>query len=210
MWTSCSVTRTKTSFWRPWPITFGPSAQPDTSGEGSPMTRSKNRGLVYIRRSTDKQAISLPQQLEWAIDAARQHGVALDACLADLAIMQAQHLHTFKDIRLDDGITGLDLNRPGFLAVNHDALANGTVSHVFIYKRDRFARPADALAMAQIEKKLLEAGITIVLSDAVSLPFPSGQQDIARDIGMLFGYYESGEFLRKHAHRVLEFQKKLA
>ena len=43
------------------------------------MARTKNRGLLYARRSTDKQEISLPSQVEWAIAAADRHGVALDA-----------------------------------------------------------------------------------------------------------------------------------
>ena len=53
------------------------------------MIRPKNRGLSYFRRSTDKQEISLPRQMEWAISAAQQHGVAFDAALdgdADCAV----------------------------------------------------------------------------------------------------------------------------
>ena len=42
----------------------------------------KMTGLIpavgYLRRSTDKQEISLLQQVEWAVAAARQQGVALD------------------------------------------------------------------------------------------------------------------------------------
>ena len=174
------------------------------------MPRSKNQALVYVRRSTEKQEISLPAQIEWAVAAARQQDVALDAAVADLEFMQAKRLHRYKAIRLDDGITGADMNRPGFLAVNRDILADQTISHLFIYKRDRFARPADALPMVMVEKKLLEAGVTLVLSDGVSLPFLAGQQDIGRDIGLLFGYYQGGEEIRKHAERVLGFQKKLA
>lgn len=48
------------------------------------MARPKNRGLLYARRSTDKQEISLPNQVEWAIATARQHDVALDATVAEL------------------------------------------------------------------------------------------------------------------------------
>jgi hypothetical protein len=95
------------------------------------MTRVKNRGLVYLRRSTDKQEISLPRQLDWAITAARQHAVALDADPTDLDRMQSARLSSLNGIRLDDGISGFDLSRPGFLAFNHDAVADPTVSHVF-------------------------------------------------------------------------------
>ncbi len=174
------------------------------------MTRRKNRALVYVRRSTDKQAISLPAQVEWAVAAALKHEVALDASVADLELMQANALHSYKAIRLDDGVTGADLTRPGFLAVNRDVLADRAVSHLFIYKRDRFARPEDALDMVQVEKKLLAAGVTLVLSDGVSLPYQAGRQDMGRDISLLIGYYQGGEEIRKHAERMLVCQKMLA
>ena len=174
------------------------------------MARTKNRGLMYARRSTDKQEISLPSQVEWAITAADRHGVALDASLADLVHMQSLRLHSYKDIRLDDGITGADMTRPGFLAVSADALSHKTISHLFIYKRDRFARPQDAMQAAQIEKRLLTAGITIVFSDTLSAPIRLGEQTIMRDLELLLPYYQGGEELRKHAERVLGFQKVLA
>ena len=116
------------------------------------MPRTKDLGLAYLRRSSDKQEISLDQQLEWAIGAAAREGVALDAIPADLASMQANRLHTYKGLRIDDGITGSDLNRPGFRAVIRDVLSDKRISHLFIYQRDRFARPEDALEMVSIEK----------------------------------------------------------
>jgi hypothetical protein len=176
----------------------------------TPMIRPKNRGLVYLRRSTDKQEISLPKQLEWAVAAAQQHGVALDAAVTDLAHMQALRLHSYKAIRLDDGITGSDLTRPGFLAFNRDALADISISNVFFFKRDRFARPDDAMQAAQIEKKLLLAGITVVHSDGMTPPIRRGEQNILRDLELLLAYYQGGEELRKHAERVLGAQQKLA
>jgi DNA invertase Pin-like site-specific DNA recombinase len=174
------------------------------------MTRAKDRGMTYIRRSTDKQAISLPSQLEWAIAKAAQDRVALDATLPDLQHMQGRRLHSHKAIRLDDGVTGGDMTRPGFLAVNRDAIMDRSISHLFIYKRDRFARPEDAMGMAQIEKELLAAGITVVFSDCVSSPYLPGQQDLARDIALMLSYYQGGEELRKHSDRVLGFQRTLA
>jgi DNA invertase Pin-like site-specific DNA recombinase len=174
------------------------------------MARAKNLGLVYARRSTDKQEISLPSQIEWAAAAATRQGVTLDAVVTDLAHMQALHLHSYKDIRLDDGISGSDLTCPGFLAVSRDARGDKTISHVFIYKRDRFARPNDAMQAAQLEKQLLTAGITLVFSDTVSAPIRLGDQSIMRDMELLLAYYQGGEELRKHAERVLGFQKTLA
>ena len=63
---------------------------------------------------------------------------------------------------------------------------------------------------ATCEKKLLEAGITIVFSDVISLPLRLGAQHIMRNLELLLGCYQGGEELRKHAERVLGFQKMLA
>jgi hypothetical protein len=124
--------------------------------------------------------------------------------------MTAQSLHSYKAIRLDDGITGSDLTRPGFLSVNADALEDISISHVLFYKRDRFARPDDAMQAAQIEKTLLLAGITVVHSDGVMLPVRRGDQNILRDVELLLVYYQGGEELRRHAKRVLGAQQMLA
>jgi hypothetical protein len=63
---------------------------------------------------------------------------------------------------------------------------------------------------AQIEKKLLLAGITVVHSDGVTLPVRRGDQNILRDMELLLAYYQGGEELRKRAERVLGAQQKLA
>jgi hypothetical protein len=174
------------------------------------MNRKKNRGLVYLRRSTDKQEISLAKQLEWAIARARQQDVVLDATMADLEHMQARRLHSYKDLRLDDGISGSDLSRPGFLAFNANTLQDESISHVFFFKRDRFSRADDAMQPAQMEKRLLLAGVTVVHSDGVTLPLQRGEQNILRDMELLLSYYQGGEELRKLAERILGAQQKLA
>ena len=156
------------------------------------MTRPKQNALGYLRRSTDKQEISLPSQLEWEIDTARRIVVALDASLGDLDHMLARRLHAYKAIRLDDGISGADLTRPGFLALNHDAVADRKNSHILIYKRDRYARPEDAMQGAQYEKSLLEAGITIIFSDGVSRPIR--QRVIRRTACVVHSGYRRGAF----------------
>jgi DNA invertase Pin-like site-specific DNA recombinase len=172
--------------------------------------RVKGLALTYLRRSTNRQVISLESQLGWALAEAERHSVALDASLADLTHMQANRLHSSKGLRLDDGITGADLTRPGFLAAINDAKRDTSISHLFILRRDRFARPEDAIKMVGIEKDLRLAGLTIVFTDKVAEPLVRGRADMAADIAMMFDDYESGEFLRKHAERVLDAQRLLA
>jgi hypothetical protein len=163
-----------------------------------------------LRRSSGRQETSLETQLDWAIGAAARDKVALDASQDDLKYMKANRLSSYKDIRLDDSITGADLHRPGFLALNQDALRQHTYSHIYIHKRDRYGRPEDAIDMVAREKKLLLAGITIVFSDSASEPMERGRQYPERELAMLLGYYESGAFLIKLAERVLEKQRLLA
>jgi hypothetical protein len=124
--------------------------------------------------------------------------------------MKAQRLTSYKDIRLDDSVTGADLDRPGFRSLNQDALGNRAYSHIFIHKRDRYGRPEDAIDMVSREKKLLLAGITIVFSDGIAEPMERGRQYPEREFAMLLGYYESGAYLTTLAERVLEKQRLLA
>jgi hypothetical protein len=64
--------------------------------------------------------------------------------------------------------------------------------------------------MVTFEKGLLMAGLTIVFRDGIAEPMRRGQVDLGRELGMLFGYYESGEYLRKLAERVIAAQRLLA
>ena len=173
-------------------------------------SRKKNRGLIYLRRSSDRQEISLQAQLNWAIIEARNHNVQVDASNEDLHDMQQSRLSVFKSIRLDDAITGADLNRPGFMALNADVQKDVAISHIFIHKRDRFARPEEATEMVLLEKRLRQLGITIVFSDKVAGPLERGQTNIADDLSVLFEYYESGEFLVKLSERIITVQRILA
>src|SRR4051812_18999068 len=112
--------------------------------------RTKNRGLAYLRRSSGRQEASLETQLQWAINEASRIGMPLRGSLADLERMKTGKLHSYQDIRLDDSVTGADLTRPGFLALQSDALSDRSISHLFIYRRDRFARPEDAIRMVSL------------------------------------------------------------
>jgi DNA invertase Pin-like site-specific DNA recombinase len=172
--------------------------------------RPPDQALAYLRRSTGKQEASVPNQLEWAIAEARRVGVHLDATPADLRHMLDHGLTAYKGIFIDDGVTGSNLNRPGFVAFRARALAERRFSHLFIHMPDRFARPDQATQAQVMELELLHAGITVVFSTRVSLPRQRGLNYIAEDILILFSYSESGEFLNKLAIRVLESQIALA
>ena len=56
------------------------------------QAKKKDCGLIYLRRSDDRQETSLMKQLTWALEAVRQQGVQVEAAIDDLKIMQAKRL----------------------------------------------------------------------------------------------------------------------
>ncbi|MEX2172072.1 MAG: recombinase family protein [Pirellulales bacterium] len=168
--------------------------------------RPKDRGVVYLRRSTTKQESSFEVQLAWARKQAQVHGVALDATDADLKHMLTHGLPQYKDIFLDDGVSGSVLDRPAFTAFREAALRDRRVSHVFTYLSDRLARPEMPTEGMQLEAELQYAGITIVFVNRVAPPRQRGQQYIADDVLSMFEYAQNGDFLNKLSQRVLETQ----
>src|SRR5690348_16528879 len=95
--------------------------------------RVKDEGLIYVRRSESRNELGMPAQLDFALRSAKEHEVRVAASQADLEYMIANKLHSYKSLRMDDSITGADMDRPGFLALLGDATNNPRVSHVFAY-----------------------------------------------------------------------------
>ncbi len=173
--------------------------------------RPKARGLIYLRRSGDRQETSLEKQLTWALGAAREQQVIVDASLDDLQYMQVNRLHSCKSLRLDDAITGADLERPGLKALVDDAMDDVANSHVLAFKRDRLGRPDSPIDMMVIEGGLRHNGVTFVFSDGISSP--SARDDDSELMGwfvMLFDYFRSGKFLRELAEQMVLTQLQLA
>jgi hypothetical protein len=96
-----------------------------------------------------------------------------------------------------------NLKRPGLLALRTDSIEEKSISHVFLYRRDRLARPEDAQEMVLIEKGIRCEGVTFVMADKVGKPLDRGNPDVGEEVTMFFDYFESGEFLRKLAERVI-------
>ena len=104
-------------------------------------SRPKNRGLMYERRSDDNQGASFKQQYDWAKAESKVLGVPFRGTYEDVEEMVRKRLHHKADIYLDNAISGGDLTRPGFRKFLRDAIADPTVSHVYVFKRDRLGRP---------------------------------------------------------------------
>ncbi len=173
-------------------------------------TRIKNQARVYLRRSTSAQETSLETQLQWAIDAANQHGILLRASINDIKHMQLQRLTRYRDLYLDDATSGSKTRRPAFDALLAETDSDSSISHVFVFKRDRFGRPKDPLEMMVVERDIRDRGVTLVMSEGVLDPSTTGQSALGQTAMSLFGYHESGEFSRKLGERMVLVQRQLA
>ena len=168
------------------------------------------KARCYLRRSSAKQESSLEMQLENVIAAAKQHGVPLDASQEDLAYMLANRLTRYKDIFLDDAVSGTRTKRPAFDAMIAELKADPSISHLFVHKRDRLGRPRTPLAMMMVEEELKSAGVTIVTSEGLIAANARGPEAFAQSLVSFVGYHESGEFSRKLSERVVTKHIELA
>lgn len=165
--------------------------------------RKKDLARAYLRRSSEKQEASLDAQLKWAKNTAPKHDVTLNATQLELEQMMGKGLNFYNDVYIDDSESGSDMSRPGLLKMVEDVISNPRISHVFIFRRDRFARPEEPLEATLLEQSLTMAGVTIVFSDSVAGPSPQGPEKLFQTLVSLFQYYQSGEFLDQLADRVI-------
>jgi DNA invertase Pin-like site-specific DNA recombinase len=136
--------------------------------------RAHNQARVYLRCSSARQESSLATQLTWAIAAAAERGIRLHASLEDLDYMKSRRLSKYKDLYVDDAVSGTRSNRPGFDAMLQELKADRRISHLLVYKRDRLGRPRNAVHMVFVENALQEEGIVIVTSDGTIDPTATG------------------------------------
>ncbi len=173
-------------------------------------SRTKNRGLLYVRRSDDGQEASLSQQLEWAKSAAQKLGVSFQGTNADIEQMQRDDLNHCADIFMDDAVSGGDLTRPGFQAFLAAAIEDRSVSHVFAFKRDRLGRPQSLLQMMSFEQQVISSGVTLVTHDRTYSPEELKDNEMSYLIGGLIEYQEHGRFSPRLGDRIVFVQQSMA
>ncbi len=150
------------------------------------------------------QETGIFDQLKWAINEASKLGLNLSGTREDLEHMERRKLSTYKDLYLDSGVTGADMNRPGLLAFIRTAVDDTTVSHVLVHMPDRLARPEEPSMAMTIERQLGEAGVTIVFSSRTVAPRRRGESNVVADITALVAYDETGQFLNRLASRIVQ------
>ncbi len=121
------------------------------------------RGLFYHRDSGGKHETTPGQYVHWASTAARKHNVSFDGEEGQIERMIRDGISVDGDIFLDYEVSGNEMSRVALDALIHEAGNNLEVTHLLIPRRDRLARPDDALDGMNLEKRLRSAGTTLVL-----------------------------------------------
>lgn len=104
---------------------------------------------------------------------------------------------------------GNQLSRPGLDQLIRTVQTDQSVTHVFIPRRDRLARPDDPLDAMAIEASLRRCGVTLVFMDLVLPPLGRGRRDIGEMIVGLIDYDKAGKD-RELAQKILYALLKLA
>ncbi len=164
-------------------------------------------GIVYLRRSTGKQERSLGDQLDFAIQRARELGVHLDATVKSLRRAEQEGLCEVGGLYIDNAVSGSSTNRSGFTAFIRRGTQDGSVTHCFGWSRDRFNRTNLAYIALGLETDLLRAGCHTVFAQGITCKPRTMYGDYAgEDIQLFLEYSNAGAYLIKLAQGVLRGQ----
>jgi hypothetical protein len=181
-------------------------------GTGTKDRRSTTgRALFYTRDSLGRHETTPAQYVRWAQDGAVGIGVAFSGLPEQIEKMIREGLSHEGDLFLDYGVTGNKLSRLGLDAMIQIALTDMSVSHVFIPRRDRLARPDDPVDGVKLENLLRAAGLTLVFMDRILPPLHRGRRhDLGELIVSVLEYSAAGEYRRELAQKIVHAQITLA
>ena len=168
------------------------------------------RGLFYTRDSGGQHETTPGEYVGWAQRTATRLGVAFGGTPERIGAMIRESRSQDGDLFLDYGVKGNLLRRPGLDALFRAALTDPGVTHVFIPRRDRFARPDDPLDAMKMEARLREAGLTLVFMDKTLPPLPPGRRDLGESIVAMIDYDRADKDRRDLAEKMLFAQLNLA
>ena len=176
------------------------------------MKRPQNgRALFYTRDSGGKHEMTPAQYVNWAAGEAHRLSLSFSGSPDIIAAMIQNGQSHQGDVFLDYDICGNLLSRPGLNELRAEAERDGTVSHILIPRRDRFARPDNALDAIAMEDALRRSGITLVFMDRACPPIIRGQRvKIEEALGSYIDYDRAGKDRTELAQKICYAQLALA
>lgn len=140
-------------------------------------TRSEcGRGLFYSRDSGGNHDQTPGQYVQWASSEAAKLGVRFRGTALQIDGLIASGKPSHGDLFFDNSVTGNLLARPALDALKREIQQDRSVSHVFIPRRDRLARPDHAVDGVILEKELRGLGVTLVFMKETLKPLRRGRR----------------------------------
>ncbi len=169
------------------------------------------RGLFYTRDSGGRHEMTPGQYVEWAAREATKRGVSFAGTHDVIESLIRNGSSHHGDVFLDFDICGNLLSRPGLNGLLAEIKNDLTVSHIFIPRRDRLARPDDPLDVLLIENSLRKGGLWLVFMDRVLSPIAKGQRPSVEDLlGGVIDYARAGKDRTDLAQKIIYAQIALA
>lgn len=173
--------------------------------------KEKGRALFYTRDSGGKHENTPAEYVKWAQREAEVLNLVFDGTPDAIERMIREGRAVLGDLFLDYDVKGNILSRDGLDALTQTALTDANVSHILIPRRDRLARPDDAIDGMDLERRLRRAGVTLVFTNRVCEPLSKGRrQDKGEQIVTMLDYMEASEYRRDLAQKILFAQLRLA
>ncbi|MBI3828019.1 MAG: recombinase family protein [Planctomycetes bacterium] len=180
------------------------------------MTRSSRskcgRAEFYFRDSGGRHECTPAQYVAWAASDAKKRGLKFGGTSEQIERMIKNNIASEGDLFLDYDVSGNLFVRRGLDALVRAAQDDPTISHIYIPRRDRLARPEDPLDGVRMENVLREMGLTLVFMDRgeVGPISKGGKRDLGDLILSLVDYDASGKFAYDLAHKMVLAQIELA
>lgn len=168
--------------------------------------------LFYTRDSGGKHEMTPGQYVLWAQRQSGFLGVSFAGTPEQLEKMIREKQSAFGDLFIDYDVPGNELSRPGLDALTQEARRDRSVSHIFIPRADRLARPDDIEDGIRLETQLRrEIGVTIVHMNRTLGALRKGQKLAIGDFITSAVEYDRAEKDRRDlAQKIIDAQIALA
>lgn len=169
-----------------------------------PQRPERGRALLYSRDSGGKHEMTPSKYVEWCNAKQILRGLKFTGTPKEIKRMVQDRKPCTGDLYFDYCVSGDLLSRPALDACRDEIRRDGNISHLLIPRRDRLARPGDALDGVRLEKELRLLGITLVFMHMTLGPLKRGQrQDVGEAVAGYVDYHKSGEFLDDLAEKMV-------
>jgi len=171
----------------------------------------KGRALFYTRDSGGKHEETPAEYVGWVQRTARELGLRFSGTAEAIDEMMRSGCAVSGDLFFDLCVQGHLLSRPALDALKAEIVRDQDVSHVFIPRRDRLARPDNALDGVALENELRSLGITLVYRTSTHAPLPKRHRpNMGETIVSLIDFDQSGRFRQDLAEKMILAQLSLA